>query len=322
MPFQRRKTTYRRRPVTRRKRATSRKVRPRYRKSTTRRMRKPRLTVQRIKSFVPDILLTKLKGVTTIRNYRMMDLDQAITTSNMGPGSNNNDTITSEAIQICLNSRPNGGRAIFPGPSAFTSYSTSAAPIYADPYPTEFMVNQYAAYRPYGCKVKIRIVPSDNPLSVGGGSPTGPVAPGPQMGEAAPYVASFLPYQQRDGGRGGFWDGANTPVALSPDDIQQTKYGVRKICQGSGGKSSITFTQYFDLAKVWGQTKTQWLTSEQTRVLVTEANDINAQNPHWETWLMVAIGELCTTANQYRYCNVFIETTQYGRWEGPKVNTR
>lgn len=284
---------------------------------------KPKLTVQRLKSYVPDILLTKLKGTYTVRNFRMTDLDEAIAVTGMEPGSSNNGTITSNAVFVCLNARPNGGRQYHVGRSfdSSTPYSPVSTPIYSDPYPNFLPATNYTAYRPYGMKVKIRVIPADAPENVGGTSVSGPVARGAQSIVVNPYSLSTIPFQTKDGGRGGYWNSSVTPVALSSDTIAQTKYGKRKTASAAGGKSSIYMSQYYDLSKIYGLNSSQWLASDNTRCRVTELNNVNEPNPTWEAWLMINVSEFCTDTLQTRYCNIIIDTVQYGRWEGPSIKT-
>lgn len=290
-------------------------IRPRYKKKSG-----VKLTYGTLKHFVPDIMKTKLKNSFTIRNYRMTDLDVAQV---MTIGSANDatyDPTVTNAIYICLNANPVEGRLALKGRSLGQYVSGSVAPLYNTSYPGDMLINGYSAYRPMGCKVRITILPADSP-EIGA---TGTNGPTQIFGTptAPPTCCALLPFQRAGNNKGNYWNSLNAPVALSADTIGETKYGSKHVYSGSGGKSQLTYTKYYDVAKIYGCTRDQVLADNQFSCEANVTGGIlTSKNPVYEAWLMINIAEFCADNNQTRYCNVMIDMVQYGRWEGPKILT-
>lgn len=318
---------YRRKRVVRKKRTTTarrnRNLKKRYYRKVRKVNKKPKLTVQRLKSWTPDVMLTKFKASSVIRNFRMVDIDEAnqFIFSGFSPGEvvPNPTPATSLAIMLCLNPRPNQGRYYFAGRSSGQYGGGATSPFYYDAYPNEMLATTYNSYRPYGMKVRLTITPADSP-EIGA---TGVNGPTEIFGtpNASPVKISTTPFQIVDTGRGAYWDGNITPVALSCNTIPMTKYGKSYSYSGAGGNAKKVIHQYYDVAKVYGLTREQFMTNDNTKCRVPLGNDPSLPNPVMEAWLMISIGEYCTDAFQTRYCNVQIDTVSYGRWEGPAVNT-
>lgn len=320
MVYTRRKRVHRRKPV--RKLSTAQRRKRNYKRKVKRYHTKPKLSVQRLKTFVPDIMLTKQKGTYTIQNYLMTNVVDAFQLTETTPG-NNESTITSNQISLWMNASPQGGRWLFGGRFVGNSYSGFGVPVYAIPLASDMLTQTYNSFRPYGMKVKIRIIPAD-PVQVG---QTGTSGPSPiQLGNTSftqsPYQLSVLPYQNTDSRFGNYWNELQTPFAISCENISQTKYGKKRFCPGVGGKSSVVFSEYYDFAKLFSMTKQQYMTSDFTHTTVSENNNpATSKNTFLTPKLMIDISDYCVDGSQTRYCNVIIDTVQYSRWEGPFVQT-
>jgi len=246
-----------------------------------------------VKSFFPDLGLSKLKGHKIWTGIRCNDLSSALAFLQ--------GTTTSNTITITMNGNPNGGNFYTqPGTDTYATDSLNPVSTYR---------GRYSVYRPMGCKVTVTIFSQDN----GEVAPDGSVS---NIQVATPFMLYGFPFCYTGSSStdilANTWTG-QPANGFTADTIPQMKYGFRRISPGLGGKNMIKYSTYWDFAKIVGQTRQQYL-SNQTW---TCSPDDESTNPVIPICLALAIADY--TPAVARQCTVDIKITQYGRWEGQNL---
>lgn len=254
-----------------------------------------RLSKQSIKTFFPDIALTKMKGHHIWTGIDCNDLSTALA---FGQGVSDN------TFTIKMNANPNGGDFYYqPGTSTGSNDTLLPATTYS---------GRYSVYRPMGCKVTVTVFTQDNGEVAPENSVSNIQVATPFMLYGFPFVAATDPSTLPTPPVANSWTGTPTN-GFTANTVPQLKYGFRKISSGLGGKSMIKYSTYWDFAKILGWTKSQYLSSP----YVTCNPDDNDTNPDQAVMLCLALADY-TPAVQ-RQCTVDIKITQYGRWEGQEL---
>lgn len=245
-----------------------------------------KLSIQRIKTVMPDIALSKCIGHHIMVNVPCNDLSTAL----------QRNTVTNNTFTVIMNGNPaNGGFYYTPGVVA-------AIPDTLNPYQT--YVTKYATYRPYGCKVSVTVHSQDG----GTADPSTQIAT-PFVVYGFPAVISTSPSTTL----ANMWNGGSA-AGYTADTVPQMKYGFRRISPGMGGKNTVKYSTYWDFAKLLGLTKDQYMAGNYTC-----SPDDGSTNPIVPICLVLAVADY--TGDQTREVSVDIKITQYGRWEGQNPDT-
>lgn len=253
-----------------------------------------RLSKQTIKSFFPDIAMSKLQGHHIWTGIPCNDLSSALVFQQ--------GTTTSNTISVIMNANANGGYFyIQPGTDVPSTDTLN---------PIETYLTRYAKFRPMGCKVSVTVFSQDN----------GEVAPDGSVSNtqiATPFMLYGFPFKHNADGPdidyANEWDG--TASGYTADTIPQMKYGFRRITPGLGGKSSLKYSTYWDFAKVLGITKEQYLSDPGWCYDPQEPSNLGPVNGS----IVLALALADYTPAVARQCTVDIKITQYGRWEGQRI---
>lgn len=254
-----------------------------------------RLSKQTIKSYFPDIALSKLTGHHIWTGIACNDLSSALAFQQ--------GLTTSNTFTIVMNSNPNGG-PFYSQPGTDTISTDVLNPV-------NTYMRRYNRYRPMGCKVTVTIFSQDagnNPANIG------------NQQIATPFMLYGFPFVFQTGLSQGAlhantWPG--TPSnGYTADTIPQMKYGFRKISYGLGGKNVVKYSTYWDFAKILGLTREQYMASDQYTVQ-PEDDTTPSDDPTWKICLALAVADYTSAVS--RQCSVDIKLTQYGRWEGQQI---
>jgi len=261
------------------------------------------MSKQVIKSFFPDLALSKLKGHKIWTGIPCNDLSSSLAFLQ--------GTTTSNTFTVVMNAKPDGGGFYYqPGTDTPVTDILNPAVTYS---------SRYRKYRPMGCKVTVTVFSQDN----GEVAPDGSVS---NIQVATPFMLYGFPFCNKDEGAldlfeySNEWSG-NPAEGFTAENIPQMKYGFRRVSPGLGGKNMIKYSTYWDFAKILGLTHEQYL-ADQSGALVCRTVDgtpETMQNPTVKIALALAIADY--TPAVARQCSVDIKITQYGRWEAQSLLT-
>lgn len=260
------------------------------------------MSKQVIKSFFPDLALSKMKGHHIWTGIKCNDLSTALV---FGQGTDTGNTFT-----IRMNASPQGG-GFYYQPGTDTPSTDLLNPV------TTY-VSRYKKYRPMGCKVTVTVFSQDN----GQAQPEGEVS---NLQVATPFMLYGFPFVFKDETSpfeyfeySNEWTG-QPGSNFTADSIPQMKYGFRRISPGLGGKNIVKYTTYWDFAKLLGLTHEQYL-ADQSGLFVCRTIDGDP-----DVLISPSVGvDLCLALADYtpalaRECSVDIKIVQYGRWEAQSI---
>lgn len=276
-----------------RRRSKPRRVRKARRSSSRRSTRtgsrssrsKAKLSVQRLKSFFPDIALSKLDMANILLDTQCNDISTSAIFDVSGA--------TGNMVVVALNSNPNGGPVL---------WNRNTVPATAIMFPVLTYTSKYKRYRCFGATIAFTFTYADN-------AATDTVA----NSVARPFVVTGFPFQSFDSNSANYWTGAaaNGFTAIT---IPAMKYGFKKVSGGLGGKTSITFKKFFKVSKIYGMTDNQWMNAGD----FLSFPQSNATNPNATAYMGFNLADLNTS--QVRVVSVSMKLTQHGRWEGQQAD--
>lgn len=281
---------------TRRRRSSRRRVSKTRRTSVRRRSSrkssrgsrsKAKLSVQRLKSFFPDIALSKLDMASILTETNCKDITQNVTWDVGGTSSN--------VIVVCLNSNPNGGAILWT--------ANGIAPSTAIMFPVLTYTSKYKRYRCYGSTISFTFTYADVSAT---DTITNTVA--------RPFILTGFPFQSSDNNSGNYWDGSSG-IGYNAVTIPAMKYGFKKVSGGLGGKTSISYKKFFKIAKIYGQTDSQWMNDDQ---YCSFPQSPGTANPAKTAYMLFNLADI--NPNLVRLVAVSMKLTQHGRWEGQQAD--
>lgn len=243
----------------------------------TKRFRKARplgTSKQKYPNYYGDVAISKLKDhFITASTYNATDLTLSHAEANMQV--------------IHMNANGNAG----------TLLSALGTPIATfEPLNFSSIEQRYAQARPMGMHVNFKITLPDNASTPN-----------------TPLVLAVFPYQTFGSQYGNYWNGTTTPdLGFNIDSVGQMKYGFVRRLYSSGSKPAMSFSKYYNFAKIVGRTREQYLSDTNfqydTSVATAPAAPIK---------LACIISDL--VSGTVRTYNVELFAKQYCRFEASKL---
>jgi len=236
-----------------------------------------RTVKQKFPNFYGDVAITKLKDhFITASAYNATELSSA--------------HVFNDMQVILMNANANGGDLL----SGLGATIATFQPLNFDS-----LEQRYSQCRPMGAKITFRIsLPDDGNTATGN----------------RPLVFACFPYQNQGTQYGNYWNQTNVPAMnFNADSIGQMKYGAVRRLYGEGSKPVLTFTRYFDFAKIVGRTREQYQADPNMQY---DAATTNA--PTCQIKLACVISDMI--AGTQRTYNPELTIVQYVRMEAAKLN--